>query len=307
MDEKSIGGGVVVPKSSTKVEAVQASHGRAHLLAIGINDYDAGSGFHPLGVCVNDAITVRDRFLDIEQLNADKAHCRALTSKSPRPPSRGEMMRALRQLAQDSDQADRLVLYFSGHGHRIGGEFYLVPQDAFASDDVTALVSLNDVLKTLNTSAAKQKLVVVDACLSGPDTKHLKATIADVSPKFLKEYLAQTSGVAILCSCGIDEESTVQSPNPKLSLFTHYFSEALAGHMEALESGMLTLSSLYSYLSIQVRSRAKSYHHRQNPALSNAIQGLFLLGDFRAPILQPSALDLEQYPVKMIEFRDTGS
>jgi hypothetical protein len=77
--------------------------------------------------------------------------------------------------------------------------------------------------------------------------------------------------------------------------------------MEALESGMLTLSSLYSYLSIQVRSRAKSYHHRQNPALSNTVQGLFLLGDFRTPLLQASALDLEQYPVKALEFRDRES
>jgi hypothetical protein len=126
-----------------------------------------------------------------------------------------------------------------------------------------------------------------------------------VSPKYLKEYLKQTSGAAILFSCGIDEESTTQSPNPKLSLFTHYLREALGGNQEALDSGLLTLGSLYSYLSLQVRSRAKSYHHKQNPALANTVQGLFLVGNFNVSLLEASALDFEQYPIRSLEFRDS--
>src|ERR1044072_4857923 len=172
MDNKSTSGGLVSPKGGVKVEAFHAAHGLEHVLAIGINDYDPSSGFHALKVCVNDAISVRDRFLDIEQLNAEKSHCHALTSKSARHPSRGEILKSIRLFADGADAADRLVLYFSGHGHRIGEEFYLVPQDAFASDDPTSLVSLQDVLNILNASAAKQKLLIIAACLSGPDTKH---------------------------------------------------------------------------------------------------------------------------------------
>jgi len=88
--------------------------------------------------------------------------------------------------------------------------------------------------------------------------------------------------------------------------FTHYLYEGLGGQSVALDSGMLTLASLYSYVSIQLRSRAKSYHHKQNPSLSNAEQGLFLLGNFTAP-LQASALDLEDYPISALEFRDSES
>ena len=110
MDKNSGFEGTVLPAANAKAEAFYAAHGRAHVLAIGINDYDASSGFHALKVCVNDATTVRDRFLDIEQLNADKAHCKALTSKSLRPPSRGEILKSVRQLAEESAFGRQVLL-----------------------------------------------------------------------------------------------------------------------------------------------------------------------------------------------------
>jgi Caspase domain len=295
----------VVPVKAAQLDSLHAAQGKVQLLAIGINDYEASSGFHPLKVCVSDATTVRNRFLDIEQLNADKPRCMACTSKSTRQPSRGEILRLLHQLANQADSSNRIIFYFSGHGHRIGERFYLVPQDAFASDEPSALIAFEDVLTILNESEAKQKFVILDACLSGPDTTHLKALPAQLSIKFLKEYLASTTGTAILCSCGIDEESTTLSPNPKLSLFTHYLCESLAGHKDTLDAGRLTLQSLYAYLSVEVRQRAKSYQHKQNPALTNTMQGVMILADFTKSLLESSALDLEQYPVVGLDFVDT--
>jgi len=291
-----------ITTTARKVELTRRSHGLAHLLAIGINDYDPGSGFSLLRVCVNDALTVRDLFHDIEQLNADKQKCAALTSKG-NIPSKGVILKLVNELAADASEENRLIFYYSGHGHRIKDDFYLVPQDAHASDDPDVLISFSKILNILNASPAKQKVVIVDACLSGTDTRHLKA--ATLSAKFLAGYLATTTGTAILSSCGIDEDSTTQSPNPRLSLFTHYLCEALSGASEALDEGYLTIHSMYSYVSRQVRQRAKSYHRNQNPALSNKVQGMMLIGDFTGSLI-PSSLSFDGYPVRSLDFVETS-
>jgi hypothetical protein len=296
--------------SSTSVE-LRAAHGRAHVLAVGISDYSKVPDFHSLRVCANDAEAVRNCFHDIEQLNGDKSHCKACTSKSHSfPPTRGEILRLLQNLAEEADADNRIILYYSGHGHRLQrkgalDEFYLVPEDAYRIDQADALISFREIISILNTSQAKQKLVILDACLSGPDTKHLKLLPADLSPKFLKEYLETTTGSAVLSSCGIDETATIQSPNSKLSLFTHYLCEALGGNSGALDNGRLTLPSLYSYLSIEVKRRAKSYHQKQNPTLNNSSSGVIILGDFRPSPLSMSTLDFDQHPVAGIEFRES--
>jgi uncharacterized caspase-like protein len=175
----------------------------------------------------------------------------------------------------------------SGDG---SGELYLVPQDAYAFDDRKGFVAFSEVLEILEQSEAKQRLIILDACLSGPDLKKLKSPLDKVSYKFLQEYLDQTVGSAVLSSCGIDETSTTQSPNPSLSLFTHYFCEALLGNKDALENGRLTLNSLYSYLSVEVMRRAKTYHQKQKPTLKNQMQGIFLLGDFTTLLAQPASI-----------------
>lgn len=296
--------------NGSKITALRDALGAAHVLAVGISDYTQVPGFDSLPVCSNDAESVRDCFHDIEQLNGDKTHCRSCTSKSDSfPPTRGEILRLLHRLAADADKNHRLLFYYSGHGHRLGSasggeEFYLVPQDAYSANAPDALISFKDVVNILNQSEAKQKLVILDACLSGPNVRHLKTLPANISTKFLKGYLESTTGTGILSSCGINESATTQSPNSRLSLFTHYLCEALRGNSSALENGRLTLASLYGYLSIEVKRRAKSYQRDQNPALVNSSSGVIILGDFTPSPLQLSSLDLDQHPIEGIEFQE---
>jgi uncharacterized caspase-like protein len=261
----------ISPQRRSIIQQLRDAHGLARVLTVGVSAYRASSGFHVLKACGNDAEAVRDRFRDIEQLNADKQNCKACTSKSENPPTRGEILRLLHEMADNANSTHRIIFYYSGHGHRLrphdgGEEFYLVPEDAYANDRVDALISFGDVLQILNGSAAKQKMIFLDACGSGPDVAHLKILPAKLSTKFLTEYLANAVGCVVITSCGTEEKSTTQSPNPRLSLFTHYLCEALGGNADALDNGRLTFDSLYSYLSVEVTKRANSYHQKQRPA-----------------------------------------
>src|SRR5580693_4389474 len=87
------------PHTRSVAQQLRDAHGFARVLAVGVGAYRMSSGFHPLKTCANDAIAVRDRFRDIEQLNADQNYCAACISKSDNPPTRGEILRLLHELA----------------------------------------------------------------------------------------------------------------------------------------------------------------------------------------------------------------
>jgi len=104
-----------------------------------------------------------------------------------------------------------------------------VLQDAYSDIDPNALIDFDMILEMLDQSEAKQRIIVIDACMSGPDITGKKLLPAKCSPKFLAEYMRNTKGVAVISSSTADQSSTTQSPNPKVSLFTHYFIRALRG------------------------------------------------------------------------------
>lgn len=291
---------------------LKQANGPLSVLAIGIDAYDKQSGFPVLKTCSNDAIEVRNAFQEVWQLNADKGRVNSLTSKSNPPPSRGEIIKAVNSLVSMAEPGERLLFYYSGHGHRLKDKegierFYIIPQDAYSDTDPEALIDVVYILNLLNASEAKQRILVIDACMSGPDVTGKKLLPAKYSAKFLAEYMRNTKGVAIISSSAPDQSSTTQSPNPSLSLFTCYFIRALrGGEPNALDDSMLlTLNSLYDYISTEVQRRAKSYQKKQLPCIDVQASGVIILGDFGQSIVSPEAFDLEGYPISAVEFDDS--
>lgn len=94
------------PHARSVAHQLREAHGLARVLAVGVAAYRTSSGFHPLKTCANDALAVRDRFRDIEQLNADQNYCLACTSKNENPPTRGEILRLLHELAEGAFTID---------------------------------------------------------------------------------------------------------------------------------------------------------------------------------------------------------
>jgi hypothetical protein len=239
----------------------------------------------------------------VRELNSSKNGITRLTSRSDARPTRGTILRNIRNLAENSAADDRMVFYYSGHGQRLGDEFYLVPEDVVSADDPDTLIPFARVLKELNSSHAKQKIVLLDACLSGPNTRDLKLPLAKASPKFLAEYVEHTVGVGMIASSSAEQASWARSPNPKLSLFTYFLVQALRGDPDSLDGGLLTLDSLCHFLSVRVRQLSKDYGKVQGPAWNTSTAGTIILANFNQPILPP-AVDLEAAPITNIQFED---
>lgn len=84
--------------------------------------------------------------------------------------SRDAFLLALREFADESQDADIAVVYYAGHGMEMGGVNYLIPIDAkLATDTAVAdeTVSLDRVLFAVDT-AKRLRLVILDACRNNP-------------------------------------------------------------------------------------------------------------------------------------------
>jgi hypothetical protein len=274
-------GGLTQPQRDSLTR--QFALGRARVLAVGIDDYDRDYGFAPRATCRNDALAFADCFRDIPQLDADQGAVKALVSGPRSMPSRGEIVKALRELVKASTEGDRLIFYFSGRGHCLADDpgAYLVPQDAFATDDPGCLISLSMVQEILGSSPAAHKLMILDVCSTG-------------SRKAFDASLRDTTGVAILASSAADAPSTTGSPNPQHSLFTALLLPALRGEEpEALADRLLTVPRLHEFLAAKLSRPARSSRPNHRPILKDSISGTMVLADFSGPLLSPDAFELD--------------
>ena len=285
--------------------AILAAHAFAplHLLAAGVSKQLASSGFQSLSQCQNDALAVRDCFLDVFQLHADASKVRALTSKGG-VVSRGALIAGLKALSSGASPADRVLFFFSGQGVRIGDKLFLAPEDAWSPDEPDALLELGKVLEIVDSSPALQKLIILDVCWCGSQNPHAANVVPSaLSKKFLEEYLRLGKTTAVVCSSSDSQAVTTRSPNPKLSLFSYHLEAALRGDSESLTDSLLTLPTLFDSVAAKVRRDSKAYKRVQQPVLVAPKAGTFVFGDFR-PILNPASFSVDRYPIASLQFSD---
>lgn len=260
------------------------AHGKAILLSIGVSSYADTSGFSELPTCKSDAIAIRQCFAELPQLNSRPDSLRLLVDGEEQRPSRGTILKEVMSFARNARSSDRLFFYFSGHGHRIGDELYLVPEDAYSDSEPTAMVSFKQIIDILSASQAKQKLLLIDACYSGTIRASEKLVAAKVSETYLRKYLRNTKGLVVLSSSSNDQASYTKSPDKTLSLFTYFLVQALKGLPEAIdEDEFLTVDSVFDYLSVSVDRYANTSGKSQNPVLYSEASGVIVIGDYSKP------------------------
>ncbi|MER5526849.1 caspase family protein [Streptomyces sp. NPDC002677] len=136
---------------------------------------------------------------------------------------RGQIQRRLYQVACDAPPDSTLLLYFTGHGVRVGGSDYLVPADAEPSPEggwewpyLDSLLPAN-VSQLLNKCRAGTVLWLVDACRTdlGDDEAAFGNAIDNGPPK---------GGFAVLTACSTGEHSGYSAEG---SFFTRGLAHAL--------------------------------------------------------------------------------
>lgn len=197
-------------------------------LLVGIDEYASG----PLQGCVSDA----ERLANVLATHHDGSpnfECRTLTAPLGAgygAVTRPVLVEALERLFRD--QADVVLLHFSGHGTVNNLDGYLVTQDARR---YTAGVAMGEVLRLANDSRAAEVTILLDCCYSGalgnpPEVDNMRALLRQ--------------GISILTASRGDQPSVEAGHG---GLFTSLVVDALAGGAADV-LGEVTAPAIYSHV-----------------------------------------------------------
>lgn len=267
--------GVLAVVSSARAENY------AFLVAVG--DYDA-KHLKPLAYTRNDIIEFRQALLlaGFDDQRIVVMHDDVSKLKGIRfIPNAEQIRKEFALLVSSLDESDTLIVGFAGHGVQFQGEpkSYFCPADADLDDpDRKRLIPLSEIYDQLEKCAARQKLLLVDACRNDPqsqlsrsrDTVNL-ATVTRPQSEPVPE------GILALFSCTAGQQS-FEFPQLKHGIFFHHVLRAFDGGADGDRDEKLTLDELVTYTRKQTQDFARvNLAAAQTPELKGTIAGTWVL------------------------------
>jgi formylglycine-generating enzyme required for sulfatase activity len=185
---------------------------------------------------------------------------RALHSDAETSPGHADtIMQVVTEMCVSAEDSDMLLIYMSGHGFsEPGGIPYFCAR--FTDREQLPLTGLNldEVIRRLKQSRAKQKMMIIDACRN---TSSKGAGDGD----FVTEGL-DTEGLAILYSTSKGSRSWEPSPGDmdrlqrrmENGVFTHFLLRGLEGDSDANGDGWVTFGEVANYVFDEVRQHMRN-------------------------------------------------
>lgn len=178
-------------------------------LIIGVSDYTSIRQ-HDLPFCKNDIHAIRDALM--LGLKADRENIVAFGESGLVTGT--EFLYALNNLILSTEADDTVIFYFSGHGGSLSDGHYLI-----LSDTIT---KTKDIIEILEKTPAKNKVVILDCCMSGNFT--IDQTAVFNIDETVEEFAGK--GYAVLASSNATQVS-YGHPDKPISLFTSFLCEAI--------------------------------------------------------------------------------
>ncbi|MEU3914784.1 caspase family protein [Streptomyces sp. NPDC029721] len=224
-------------------------------IIVGIDNYPDA----PLHGCVNDANDVAT-CLSFPEFDFD---CLLLLNSKA---TRGNIVRALSELAYGQEEGDTLVFYFAGHGAVLGQAGYLVTRDGQEFD---LGISLSHLAQLMESASLKFRHVVtiLDCCHSGAAfswTASRPLQAGDIE----REVPTVNESRCILAACRPEEEAQEDQAH---GVFTTALTEALMGSAVNWD-GEVSLLGVYEYVAGAVAAEI------QTPVFKGDIAGTVVLG-----------------------------
>ncbi|WP_197090737.1 caspase family protein [Yersinia similis] len=245
-----------------KMHIEEGDFSEGHALIISVANYSQVS---PLPITVlNDG---RDMYLTL----VSPSHCGYKTSNVAilldNKATLAAMRRELKALADRAKPSDTVVIFFSGHGARLGkhteASSALIPFDCSMDNFIESVMSEEEFSLALKNIQARRVVVFIDACHSGASVsfKNLNNSYADLgySEKSLSR-LSEGSGRVLIASSRASEYSLVFN-GARNSLFTEHLLNVLRGGGGTHGDGLIRVFEVFNHVSEQVRSAAPGKQH----------------------------------------------
>lgn len=240
-------------------------------LVIGVERYHRD--FDDLKYAVDDAVAMeqllREHDYFVVMLNDDQ--------DEEKQPNRSNVLAALKTICSNVERDDLLLVYFAGHGKSLNGNPYLIVQDTRIAALEDTAVSVSKVKSIMNKSPAERKILIIDACQSGPGRS---ATIVD--EEFTKNVYELASGFATIAAC-TSEQIAHEMDDKKHGAFTYYLLEALRGNADRDNNEYITVDEVEKHTLSKLRElyTDKIMGEFQDPSQDVKGIGYMIIVDFR--------------------------
>ena len=246
-----------------KAAKVTRSFATGHAVVIGVANYRNAS---PLpGAVLNDARDVAAVLKSNAYCGYDPCNVHLLLDGDA---TLEQIRAALASVARTSGPDDTVVIFFSGHGARLGDpadpESALLPVECDAQKLGTTSLSEAEFSATVQQFAAQRLLILIDACHSGGAGSFKGRLVGELPALGYSEKslgrLAQGTGRVLIASSRASEKSIVFS-NARNSVFTSHLLDALRGRAWTSGDGMIRVFEIFNYVSEMVKREVPGRQH----------------------------------------------
>jgi uncharacterized caspase-like protein/uncharacterized protein YeaC (DUF1315 family) len=260
--------------SSNSTKILTTGEGKLWILLVGVNEYQDGS-LPNLRYPAVDCQALGEALAKATQgfPNKEVMIHHDLTLQAP---TLATVSESLKRIVSQTQPADSILLYFSGHGilEPQTQQVVLCLADTKNDNLLTTGFPLQELLQILGTSDTNQQLVCLDTCHSG-DMKLLGANRGSSRDGSIPETLlnhtiqmtdvlrkraTQSKGFCALLSCDQGQQSW-EFPELGHGIFTYYLMRGLLG--EAADShGIIEADGLYKYIYRQTLQYIDKLNHQ---------------------------------------------
>ncbi len=223
-------------------------------LIIGINEYQYAS---PLEYACNDASAVSS--ILIERFRFQESDVTGLQNGEA---TKNAILSAFSKFTDDNiDPDERIIVFFAGHGCTKRGKRgeigFLVPFDGDI-EDVSTLISWDELIRNAEMINAKHVFFIMDACYGGTAVQRY---LPPGSMRFARDMLRRFTRQVLTAGKADEIVADAGGPRPGHSVFTGHLLDGLEGSA-ATSDGLITANGLMSYVYNKV---AKDYQSKQTP------------------------------------------
>ena len=193
----------------------------------------------------------------------------------------------IRTILQSLSAADRLFMYFAGHGVYISGMNCLVVHDSMKKDLAFTSVVVGWVFDQVRESECKKVVMFLDACHSGVvSDAGSRDIIGELDETGIQNFFSSAEHCVCFAACKVDQISR-SCDTLEHGVWTYHLLQAFNGHPSAHKNGLLTDATLKNYLREVVPAEARKVRPDaiQTPWCFGGSSSEILLADLR-PLLE---------------------
>ena len=172
-------------------------------------------------------------------------------------PTRQRLIEELPNFLSNARNGDYIAIYVSGHGLKIGNEYYMVPEDGNPNLPVT-LLAWSQIQDWLRNTRLGKKIVMLDTCQSGAVFQRRR------DQHRLVQQAAEYEGIYVLSAAAADA-AAYELDFLDNGVFTYVVQEGLEGQANTDSDHVISFEELALYIGQRVRQLTSIHGIRMEP------------------------------------------